>query len=85
MKNYNFEECTQSSMYDLFGLQGTFSSPTLDAWIQDDIVLSDEEEKVLRIFQNMHPQQRCIEKVRLSNEFYWSCSNSSSLHCTISL
>jgi len=53
MKSLNFVECTESSMNDLFTLRRTLSSPILSDWTQDNILLSDEEKRMLRMFQEM--------------------------------
>lgn len=51
MDSYAFRDCTQSLLYDLFGLQATHSSPVLENWLKSDIALSDKEVMILEEYQ----------------------------------
>jgi len=51
MKKYAFRDCKLDILDDLFGLQATFSNPTLDKWLQSKVEISDTEQLILRKFQ----------------------------------
>jgi len=51
MDSYTFRDCTQSLLYDLFGLQAIRSSPTLDDWLKSEIAVSEKEIMILEEYQ----------------------------------
>jgi len=53
VKSIALEDCTQSRLDDLFGLRSTLSSPALDVWLQGEAALSQEEIRILQVFQEM--------------------------------
>lgn len=53
MQKYNFRQCTLSQLDDLFGLQQTFSHTQLDDWLATKIVLSPDEIRMLKWFQEL--------------------------------
>lgn len=53
MEKYTFRQCSLSDMDDVFGLRKTFSSPTLDRWLQARPTLSEDEKIVLTSFQKL--------------------------------
>jgi hypothetical protein len=53
MKKYYFRQCTLTSLDNLFGLQKTFSSQSLDQWLHAEIALSEKERSILESFQEL--------------------------------
>jgi hypothetical protein len=53
MKKYYFRQCTLTTLDNLFELQKTFSSQTLDLWLQAEIALSEKERGILESFQEL--------------------------------
>lgn len=51
MDSYAFRDCTQSLLYDLFGLQAIRSSTVLDDWLQSEIDISEKEVMILEEYQ----------------------------------
>ncbi|MEM7531239.1 MAG: hypothetical protein AAF639_03610 [Chloroflexota bacterium] len=49
--SYTFGQCTRINLEKWFGLRSTWSSPTLDSWLNTKFTLTDQEKSVLTLFQ----------------------------------
>ena len=48
MATYTFRQCTLTRLDKLFGLRQVFTSPVLDQWLQQKMVLSEYEQETLQ-------------------------------------